>query len=902
MRMNITGLIAATLLFPLLGAPADARPDDAVLLFSADVQGKATVCRKCPARNGLGGFARRATYLRQARADGTHVVLLDAGNALFGTDSLASEGRVVTEAYAALGYRAINIGYRDFRLGKARTLSLLRGSKLEPVSANILDSGTGQPLFATHVIEEVGPRRVAIVGLTEPPVGLSFLPHLQAQLEGVRIAPPEEALGKVLDELGRFVHGVVVLYYGSPFGLRSLLDRHGSRLTAVLVGGCRPEHLPRPEAPLVAAVDEFGRALGRVTIGSAPTIGEVPLSEKLAPDPAIAKLVEKHVAPAPGSATPAEDPPGTEEPTPERPATAEPAPDEPATEEPSTEVPEPEVPTAPTPGTEEPSVPVPGEAESPTPSEETGPATPTEGAPEDAEVVKLRETEPNEGSNRAQKLPFACDVSGTVRPGGDSDWYEIRLDRPCYIRAEVSGVKDVDLTLRIQDRRSRIVVRLDGQGVGEPEELLWRLPRGTYMLIVDARPTRGTTAGGDYLLTVRPTTLLRDEPSTEEIRAAIRRGLGYLSAQQQEDGSWEAKTGVHGVTGLALMAFLGEKAGHDGPIGKAVAYFKEHYVAPGASRGEFLEACHGGSLIGRRSGHFLYEQAIAVLALSEYLEHHEDEEIRAMAKAGVDLLLRSQNGSAKPEALRGPVPENSVDHGGWRYQPQDLKSDLSASGWCLIALAAAEQAGFEIPERVRKEYMVFCRRCFSEKHGTYVYFPTGGNQEHTNTTNAVGVLTTLLCVGGECPVVRRGLKQIRMSPPNWNVEGGRRGRWPFYYWYYATRAMYMAGGDYWKTWQAAIVPMLLKHQNADGSWDPNLDEEKKVGERYTTALGVLILQICSGNPPSYLKGLDLGGEAYPCPKCLEDIEALLEKAERDGRSKEELIEEIRRLLRKYYGE
>ena len=137
-----------------------------------------------------------------------------------------------------------------------------------------------------------------------------------------------------------------------------------------------------------------------------------------------------------------------------------------------------------------------------------------------------------------------------------------------------------------------------------------------------------------------------------------------------------------------------------------------------------------------------------------------------MVGAGVDLLLRSQNVKTKPEILGGPVPETDRNFGAWRYTPRSRSGDLSVSGWCLIALAAASEAGFRVPERVRKDYMRFCRSCFNEKLGAYTYTAAGSGQQ-TNTTNAVGVLTTLMCMGGECPVVRTGLRLIRRNFPNW---------------------------------------------------------------------------------------------------------------------------------------
>ena len=62
-------------------------------------------------------------------------------------------------------------------------------------------------------------RKVAVLGACESPAGLEFLPHLQRQLEGVRIRPPAEALGDALselDELRARVERLEEVLYGRP--------------------------------------------------------------------------------------------------------------------------------------------------------------------------------------------------------------------------------------------------------------------------------------------------------------------------------------------------------------------------------------------------------------------------------------------------------------------------------------------------------------------------------------------------------------------------------------------------------------------------------------------------------------------------------------------------------------
>ena len=62
--------------------------------------------------------------------------------------------------------------------------------------------------------------------------------------------------------------------------------------------------------------------------------------------------------------------------------------------------------------------------------------------------------------------------------------------------------------------------------------------------------------------------------------------------------------------------------------------------------------------------------------------------VRQTLEKSVKLILDAQNRAGK-EAL---------NQGGWRYQPDSIDSDLSVTGWQLIALQAAKDAGVEVPQ------------------------------------------------------------------------------------------------------------------------------------------------------------------------------------------------------------
>ncbi len=514
----------------------------------------------------------------------------------------------------------------------------------------------------------------------------------------------------------------------------------------------------------------------------------------------------------------------------------------------------------------------------------------------------VKEVEPNGDFDTAQKVATNCDVQATMGEGGDSDFFRLQVQNPTFLRASATGVPAVDVGLVLYAEDGEEIARVDGQRAGKPEQMLHRVRRGTYLLEVKLVAEEGARAGAPYTLQLRETTLVQYEPSMAQIKAAIKKGLLWLAPKQKAEGCWEPKSGHYGVSGLALMGFIGEKLPEfDKTIARGMDFFTKAYVPPGTHKDDAnLEDAIAGSLIGDGpNSHFIYEHAIATLALAEYVHAHpKDAKARAMLTGAAGLLVRCQATEAKPQSIAGPVAAEAEYHGSWRYQANADNGDLSASGWALIALAAAETAGYKLPENVRKDYMGYCRRCFNEERGAYAYQVK--SEEVTNTTNAVGVLTTLMCVGGKCPVVRKGIATLRKSFPAWEQEGGR-GLYPFYYWYYASRAMYVAGGNYWKEWQGAICPMLLERQNADGSWDA-AQKEEEVGTEYTTALAILILQLCSGNPPAYLEGLTLETVKYDCPQCLDDIQKLLKAAKGDDTTKEQLIKQVQELINRYYGD
>jgi len=263
--MSFTRFVAFSSFVILICSATAAAPPGSVLLLTADTEGHVGPCRTCPFHAGLGGLDRRATLLRASRRD-SEVLLLDAGNALFGDESVDSGGKVIVSAYAALGYDALNLSWRDFRFGKDQTLALLGQAKFPVLSANLLDSATGRLLTRAFAVTSIGGRKFAVVGVTEIPPGIDRLPHLKQELAGIRIRPPVEALAEWLPKAKAATEEVVLLYYGSAPTLRAIREKFPSDISLICIGGMSVDQIPADGSPLLVTAEEHGKSVAELDL------------------------------------------------------------------------------------------------------------------------------------------------------------------------------------------------------------------------------------------------------------------------------------------------------------------------------------------------------------------------------------------------------------------------------------------------------------------------------------------------------------------------------------------------------------------------------------------------------------------------------------------------------------
>jgi hypothetical protein len=310
-------------------------------------------------------------------------------------------------------------------------------------------------------------------------------------------------------------------------------------------------------------------------------------------------------------------------------------------------------------------------------------------------------------------------------------------------------------------------------------------------------------------------------PSSVATDEAVRRALDYLKSTQKPDGAWES--GGFGratsVTSLAVLAYLaaGHVPGEPGPYRES------------AERGIRYVLAHqrgNGLLVSNTSHGPMYCHGISTLMLAEVVGMTPDPDLAercrtALARA-VKLIVLSQNLHKNPE-----------NAGGWRYQPTSRDSDISVTGWQVMALRAAKSAGCAVPAENIDHAVDYLKRCAS-REGGFGYQPGGGpNNPRTGT----GVLALEICGEHQTPQAVAGAEYLLKHPPRWSSE------YFFYEAYYCPQAMFQMGDKYFLSYYPKLASILLDHQNKDGSWLSGDGNDRSGGRNYCTAMGVLALAV-----------------------------------------------------------
>ena len=324
-------------------------------------------------------------------------------------------------------------------------------------------------------------------------------------------------------------------------------------------------------------------------------------------------------------------------------------------------------------------------------------------------------------------------------------------------------------------------------------------------------------AASDGTARTNEDTVVVDEPTAAVIRGA----LEYLAAKQSPNGSWKEGRDEYtaAMTGYALIAFMatGNLPG-EGEHGKAVAAGMQY----------LLDAMQPDGTFTPRSGQYMYGHGIATIALAELFGQTKSAAIRPKLEKAVKIILGSQNAA-----------------GGWRYSPRIGDADISVTVLQVVALRAAKNAGLDVPQGSIEKAIGYVHSCYEEKTGGFCYQPhTGAGFART----AAAIYSLQVCGQYDDPTVKSGSQYLLRQPKD--IRGGG---WFTYGHFYAAPALYMIGGDTWRTWYGRIKPLLLQHAKRSGElayWGTELDGQS-IGPIYSTSVYTTILAMPYHYMPLY---------------------------------------------------
>jgi hypothetical protein len=307
----------------------------------------------------------------------------------------------------------------------------------------------------------------------------------------------------------------------------------------------------------------------------------------------------------------------------------------------------------------------------------------------------------------------------------------------------------------------------------------------------------------------------------KQIDRSIVAALDFLAAEQQPNGAWRASYGeMTSTTSLGVMSFLA--AGHvpgEGPYADVIDKGVRFVISKQERNGMLINRAaisHGP----------MYCHGISTLMLAEVagmMPKDKAAPVRTALERAVKLIISAQN-----------VRKGFRQAGGWRYQSTSSDSDLSVTGWQLMALRAAKNIGCDVPAENIDEAIAYVKACAAPGNRGFCYQPGSGP---TAVRTGTGILALEICGEHHSPEALGGAEALRFNPLRWGNA--------YYYYgaYYCTLGMFQIGDEAWEDTRETIFEDLLTHQQPDGGWTPADGTEISAGRNYCTAMAVLALTV-----------------------------------------------------------
>lgn len=342
--------------------------------------------------------------------------------------------------------------------------------------------------------------------------------------------------------------------------------------------------------------------------------------------------------------------------------------------------------------------------------------------------------------------------------------------------------------------------------------------------------------------------VLNDE-QLKRLDTSVERGLEWLATQQKADGSFKSiETGQPAVTALCVMAFLAQgKTTSDREYGPVISKAID-FICAQQKRNGLLSAISPNAVPiprGSVAQHeqltpAIYNHAIGSLALAEAYGQCTGEQSKRVA----GVVEKALSATLEMQSWR----KHRRDKGGWRYlcKPHPEDSDLSVTGWMVMFLRSARNAGFDVPTESVDKAVAYMESCFQNQTGTFCYvsrYP----KSVTRAMVGAGVLAMAHAGKHKSEMAKKASDYIlKCDFTKFNHEPQCQVTWLNdrynYGVFLCTQAMYQQGGEYWQQFYPPVVEAIVGAQDADGSWPPE-PRDKEFGNCYTTSLCVLSLSV-----------------------------------------------------------
>jgi len=314
-----------------------------------------------------------------------------------------------------------------------------------------------------------------------------------------------------------------------------------------------------------------------------------------------------------------------------------------------------------------------------------------------------------------------------------------------------------------------------------------------------------------------------DRPEGEAYDEAVEQGLKYLANAQSPEGAWTSRAGRDpAVTALCVMAFL--SSGHVPGEGKYGRHVENgiRYVMSQQQKNGLIAGAYVGQLE-------MYQHGICTLMMAEAIGMITDrvraKELRTRLEMAVRVILKAQVGQGE-------------DRGGWRYTMQSADSDISVTGWQLMALRAARNVGCDIPGEPIDLAITYIKNCYDATSGGYRY--------------QRGLAVTVPCTGTSILALEltgkdhhRSTEALKAGSYLLKTPLNPRQQHFFYGIYYTAQAMFQLGDNYWTVYRKNLHDLLLRNlpPKAAGCWIGWGWDDAHFGPNYCTSMAILALTV-----------------------------------------------------------